>query len=132
MASLGAVLQQDWTGELLFAVRGWFLPPHPGTAEPRLVALSLQLGERWLTVQVDPEQAILHAQPGVITASESMRECDLAGHDPFPRFLHCPLYSWWVLQNEFGDQDGLQLAFERNVGLQCLATGGELVVLAVG
>ena len=132
MALLGAVMQQDWTGELLFAVRGWFLPPHPGAATPRLTALSLQLGERWLTLQGDPDQAILQAQPSPFAGSEEMREIDLAVSDPYARFLHCPLYSWWILENEFGEPDGVQLAFDRHNGVQLLAAAGELAVLTVG
>jgi hypothetical protein len=56
---------------------------------------------------------------------------DLSKRDPFARFLHCPLYSWWLMQGEMGDWDGLLLAFDRQQGLIVLAQPAGLEVLAV-
>ena len=50
----------------------------------------------------------------------------------FRRFLHCPLYSWWLLENEYGGHDGVLLAFDRLHGLILLALNNELSSVAFG
>lgn len=130
MSAATALLQQDWTGELLFAVQGH----HPAGDPARLAALSLQLGQRWLTLHLDPEsEPQLRLAHGRWTPPEELEMVcqDLSKQDPFVRFLHCPLYSWWLMQGELGDWDGLMLAFARDQGLIVLNQPGGLEVLAV-
>jgi hypothetical protein len=126
MTSPRTILQQDWSGELLFAVQG-YCPP---AGRPQ--AVSLQLGGRWLTLLCDPEEAILHVLPGVFSPAEQVLAAeDFAKRDPFARFLHCPLYSWWLLESEMGGADGLFLAFDSQNGVLVLAQPGGLEILAV-
>jgi hypothetical protein len=125
MNPLAAVLSQDWTGELLFAARGLFLPPHPGSSRPRLTAVALQLGERSLVIGCDAEELTIRISTGPLPA-EAGPQADLSPREPFRRFLHCPLYSWWLLENEFGSHDGVVLAFDRLDGLLLLAGPEEL------
>jgi hypothetical protein len=127
MTSLRAILQQDWTGELLFAVQGYCSPE----GLPR--AVSMQLGQRWLTLLGDLEEPLLRILPGVFSpsADSPLAAVDWASRDPFARFLHCPLYSWWLLENEMGGEDGLFLAFDSQNGFLVLAQPAGLEVLAV-
>jgi len=130
MSAATALLQQDWTGELLFAVQG-----HASASDPAaLAALSLQLGQRWLTLLPDTEgEPKLRLVPGCWTPPAGLElSCqDLSKRDPFARFLNCPLYSWWLMQGELGESDGLLLAFARQHGLIVLAQPAALEVLAV-
>jgi len=133
MTSARAILQQDWTGELLFAVKAYCAPAVPGVALAPPQAISLQLGRRWLILLADPDESLLHILPGpfALPTEPPLTVVDFATRDPFRRFLHCPLYSWWLLENEMGGEDGLFLAFDAQNGLLVLAQSGGLEVLAV-
>jgi hypothetical protein len=129
MSSPTALLQQDWTGEVLFAVQGHA----QAGAEESPAALSLQFGQRWLTLTAEPEGPSLRLLPGpwAPPAGVDLPVHDFAKRDPFARFLHCPLYGWWLLQGELGEWDGLLLTFDRREGLLVLAQPAGLEVLVV-
>ncbi len=130
MTSSRAILRQDWTGEILFAVQAHCVPSE-AMSPPR--ALALQLGQRWLTLLSDPNEPLLHILPGPLplAGERALVAVDWSARDPFARFLHCPLYSWWLLENELGGEDGLFLAFDAENGVLVLAQRAGIEVLVV-
>src|SRR5262249_40055969 len=89
MNAPATVLSQDWTGELLFAVEGSFLPPHPGVDHPLLAAVLLRLGERSLVIEREAEGPVIRVARGPLP--EGDQRTDLSRREPFRRFLNCPL-----------------------------------------
>lgn len=119
------LLRQDWVGELLFAAQS------SAAGDNGMDQISLQLGQRWMTLKADSEEAQLHLSPGPVETEDSRSTTDLLRSDPFARFVHSPLYSWWLMENENGIQDGLLLLFDRTEGVLIVAQPGWLEILAV-
>ena len=129
MTSSRAILRQDWTGEILFAVQGHCVPSE-AMSPPR--ALALQLGQRRLTLLSDPNEPLLHILPGPLPfAGERAGHGRLVGSRSFRAVSALSLYSWWLLENELGGEDGLFLAFDAENGLLVLAQPAGLEVLVV-
>jgi hypothetical protein len=119
------LLRQDWGGELLLAAHAF------GSPGQRPSVLTLQFGTRWLTLSASSDEPFLGVALGPSGLPEESAAVDLFLSDPFSRFRHCPLYSWWLLENEHGSQDGLLMLFDRTEGMIVLAQPGWLEFLAV-
>jgi len=125
MKTPASILGQDWVGESLISAQSWSpFGDHPSF-------LLLQFGSRRFCLASHPEEPqilVLEFPPEQLTHHPAT---DILNQAPFAGFSNCPLYSWWLMENEHGVQDGLVLLFERTEGLIILAQPGRLEFLTV-
>jgi hypothetical protein len=93
------------------------MAPEPANPNPKFDEIELSFEHGLITVSVDTDDDTLLLS----SSSNSLPEqTDITFHEPWKRFVGCPVLWAWLMENQSGYLDGLQIEFKVKDGFAAL------------